>query len=57
MTKQPEEPTNQESRLFSAELELDWQDAYAQRYRAAQLFHSDEWDDASDDNGNENWDD
>ena len=56
MTK-PEEPTNPESRLFSAELELDWQDGYAQRHRAAQLFHSDEWEDASDDQADENWDD
>jgi hypothetical protein len=27
----------------AADLELDWQDARAQRQRAAELFHSAEW--------------
>lgn len=40
---EPNEPVSQSSSQDAfAELELQWQDAHAQRQRAEELFHSDE---------------
>jgi hypothetical protein len=52
-TASPQRSSETVSPQHFAELELRWQDARAQRQRAAQLFHSDEWDVLPD----EEWDD
>ena len=41
--------TEQGESTSLAELELQWQDAHAQRQRAEELFHSDELDYSSED--------
>lgn len=41
--------TEQDESTSLAELELQWQDAHAQRQRAEELFHSDELDYSSED--------
>jgi hypothetical protein len=49
MTEPSQENTQHDPSPSSAELELQWQDAHAQRQRAAELFHADDsdysWDD------------
>ena len=49
MNDQTQRTTEHDQSPSSAELELQWQDAHAQRQRAAELFHADDSDYLSDD--------
>jgi len=49
MNDQTQENTKHDSSPDLAEEELQWQDAHAQRQRAAELFHADDSDYSSDD--------
>ncbi|MES1182344.1 MAG: hypothetical protein ABUL60_00945 [Myxococcales bacterium] len=49
MTEPSQANTQHDSSPNPAEQELQWQDAHAQRQRAAELFHADDSDYLSDD--------